>query len=88
MDGSQPDLIIGQTDAAGNTHATRAFNTETAEQLNAWITRYEAQLRQMSDVTFDFFIHVLLMLYGEAVERRMKQKKRELSAEFWEEVLG
>ena len=37
----------------------------------------------MSDVTFYFFMHVLLMLYGEAVEQRMKQEKRELSPEFW-----
>jgi hypothetical protein len=88
MDGSQPDLIIGQTDAAGRTYATRAFNTETMEQFNSWITHYEAQLRQMSNVTFDFFIHVLFMLYGESVEKRIQWKERALPTEFWEEVLG
>jgi hypothetical protein len=88
MDGSQPDLIIGCTDASGRTHQTRAFNTETAEQLNSWITRYEAQLRQMADVSFDFFIHVLLLLYGELVEGRAQKKDRFLTDEFWEDVLG
>ncbi|TEB19736.1 hypothetical protein FA13DRAFT_1758075 [Coprinellus micaceus] len=87
MDGSQPDLIIGQEDASGRVHATRAFNTETAEQLNSWITRYEAQLRQMTDVSFDFFVHVLLLLYGETIETRIARKERVLSPEFWDGVL-
>ncbi|KAJ7768662.1 hypothetical protein DFH07DRAFT_1007962 [Mycena maculata] len=42
--GSQPDLITVSIDNNGWTHTTRAFNTETAEQLNAWLNGYEAQL--------------------------------------------
>ncbi|KAJ7348439.1 hypothetical protein DFH08DRAFT_808179 [Mycena albidolilacea] len=42
--GSQPDLISVKVDDNGRTHTTRAFNTETAEQLNAWLNGYEAQL--------------------------------------------
>ncbi|KAH6902352.1 hypothetical protein BKA70DRAFT_1374595 [Coprinopsis sp. MPI-PUGE-AT-0042] len=88
MDGSQPDLIVVEEDQNGNLRLARAFNTETAEQLNAWITRYEAQLRQMSDVTFDFFIHVLMLLYGESVDARIERKERGLPDEFWDDVLG
>ncbi|KAJ7873634.1 hypothetical protein B0H14DRAFT_3131234 [Mycena olivaceomarginata] len=57
--GSQPDLILVEEDANGTKHQTRAFNTETAEQLNSWLNGFESQLRQMSDVNYDFFIHVL-----------------------------
>jgi hypothetical protein len=42
----------------------------------------------MTDVTFDFFVHVLLLLYGELVEGRIRKKKRSLSTEFWDDVLG
>lgn len=81
--GSQPDLVIVQHDANGNSHQTRAFNTETAEQLNAWLSGYEAALRQMTDVNFDIFVHVLMMLFSEEMERKIAKKERELDDEFW-----
>ncbi|KAK7033866.1 hypothetical protein R3P38DRAFT_2917807 [Favolaschia claudopus] len=84
--GSQPDLIIVQVDENGRTHKTRAFNTETAEQLNSWLTSYEAQLRQMSNVNYDFVVHVLMLLYKELVEKRMAKKNEALSDEFWQQV--
>ncbi|KAJ6518179.1 hypothetical protein C8R47DRAFT_1232236 [Mycena vitilis] len=87
-DGSQPDLVITQVDENGVAHQTRAFNTETAEQLNSWISGYESQLRQMTDVNYDFYIHVLMMMYGEMVEKRVVSKHRELTDEFWDEVNG
>ncbi|KAK7015964.1 hypothetical protein R3P38DRAFT_3400375 [Favolaschia claudopus] len=68
--------------AHGNSHSTRAFNTETAEQLNSWLSGFEPQLRQMSDVNYDFFIHVVMMLYGERVNARISKKNLELSDEF------
>ncbi|KAJ7070486.1 hypothetical protein C8F01DRAFT_974230, partial [Mycena amicta] len=46
--GSQPDLI--QVQAGEDAHTPRAFNTETAEQLNSWLSGCEAQLRQISDI--------------------------------------
>ncbi|KAJ7937955.1 hypothetical protein B0H13DRAFT_2226433 [Mycena leptocephala] len=58
-----------------NAHQTRAFNTETAEQLNSWLSSFESQLRQMSDVNYDFFIHVLMMTYGEGVEEKVVEKE-------------
>ncbi|KAJ7029184.1 hypothetical protein C8F04DRAFT_963264 [Mycena alexandri] len=74
LNGSQPDLILVKEDADGTTHQTRAFNTETAEQLNSWLNGFESQLRQMSDVNYDLFIHVLMMLYGERVEARVREQ--------------
>ncbi|KAJ7732992.1 hypothetical protein B0H16DRAFT_1769700 [Mycena metata] len=87
-DGSQPDLVLTEVDEHGNSHQTRAFNTETAEQLNSWLNGFESQLRQMTDVNFDFFIHVLMMLYGENVEKRVVSKSRQLTQLFWDEVSG
>ncbi|KAK7021449.1 hypothetical protein R3P38DRAFT_3312203 [Favolaschia claudopus] len=86
--GSQPDLVSVKTDDNGRKHTTRAFNTETAEQLNAWLTGYEAQLRQMSDINFDFSVHVLLLLYKELVEKRVGKKNEGLDDEFWAAVDG
>jgi uncharacterized protein YbdZ (MbtH family) len=87
-DGSQPDLVISEVDDNGVAHQTRAFNTETAEQLNSWLNGFESQLRQMTDINFDFFIHVLMMLYGETVEKRVVSKNRGLTQEFWDEANG
>ncbi|KAJ6525394.1 hypothetical protein B0H19DRAFT_971314 [Mycena capillaripes] len=86
--GSQPDLVIMEVDANGRTHTTRAFNTETAEQLNAWLGGFEAQLRQMSATNFDFCVHVLMLLYKEMVEGKILKKERTLSEEFWDAVEG
>lgn len=77
-DGSQPDLIRAERDNNGTVHLTRTFNTETAEQLNSWFTSYEAQLRQMTDVSFDFFMHVLMLLFAERTEKYILQKNRSL----------
>ncbi|KAJ7587706.1 hypothetical protein C8J56DRAFT_786595, partial [Mycena floridula] len=48
--GSQPDLIQMIEDINGVKHTSCAFNTETAEQFNAWPDGFEAQLQQMTDV--------------------------------------
>ncbi|KAJ7683755.1 hypothetical protein B0H17DRAFT_866170, partial [Mycena rosella] len=65
--GSQPDLILVEEDANGVVHQMQAFNTETAEQLNLWLSGFESQLHQMSDVNYDFFVHALMMIYAEKV---------------------
>lgn len=82
--GSQPDLVVAQDDAAGTSHQTRAFNTETAEQLNAWLNGYEALLRQMTDVNYDFFVHVLFLLFAEQIEDRIEKRERQLDADFFD----
>ncbi|KAJ7675228.1 hypothetical protein B0H17DRAFT_1240553, partial [Mycena rosella] len=88
MDGSQPDLILTVEDENGEVHQARAFNTETAEQLNSWLGGFEAALQQMSDVNYDFFVHVLMMIYGETMEKHIHTKGMELSDEFWAAVNG
>ncbi|KAJ7886994.1 hypothetical protein B0H13DRAFT_1888995 [Mycena leptocephala] len=55
-----------------------------AEQLNAWLNGFEAQLRQMSATHYDFCVDVLMLLYKEMAEGRMLEKERELSEEFWD----
>ncbi|KAJ6513218.1 hypothetical protein C8R45DRAFT_338553 [Mycena sanguinolenta] len=84
--GSQPDLIAVHVDDNGRQHTTRAFNTETAEQLNSWLNGFEAQLRQMSDTNYDFCVHVLMLLYKESVEEKVVKKKAFLTEEFWDNV--
>ncbi|KAJ7890067.1 hypothetical protein B0H14DRAFT_2336420, partial [Mycena olivaceomarginata] len=86
--GSQPDLILVAQDENGSTHQTRAFNTETAEQLNSWLSGFEPQLRQMSDVNYDFFVHVVMMIYAERVQKQVEKKELGLSEEFWAEATG
>ncbi|KAJ7321319.1 hypothetical protein DFH08DRAFT_917265 [Mycena albidolilacea] len=86
--GSQPDLILVAQDENGSTHQTRAFNTETAEQLNSWLSGFEPQLRQMLDVNYDFFVHVLMMTYAERVQKQVEKKYLGLSEEFWAEATG
>ncbi|KAI0753968.1 hypothetical protein C8Q80DRAFT_1349911 [Daedaleopsis nitida] len=84
--GSQPDLVLVHTDGQGVTRTVRAFNTETAEQFNAWLSGFEAQMRPMTDYNFDFFVHVLFMIYAEEVEKRVRKKGRELTDEFWDDA--
>ncbi|KAF7371761.1 hypothetical protein MVEN_00032700 [Mycena venus] len=86
--GSQPDLVLVEEDADGVQHQTRAFNTETAEQLNSWLNGFESQLLHMSDVNYDFFVHVLMILYAERVEKHVVQKDLGLSDDFWAEATG
>ncbi|KAJ7679827.1 hypothetical protein B0H17DRAFT_1138965 [Mycena rosella] len=80
--GSQPDLVLVEEDANGVVHQTRAFNTETAEQLNSWLSGFESKLRQMSDVNYDFFVHALMMIYAEKVEKHVAEKDLALSDDF------
>ncbi|KAJ7048313.1 hypothetical protein C8F01DRAFT_1380331 [Mycena amicta] len=88
LDGSQPDLVLIEQDDNGETHKTRAFNTETAEQFNSWLNGFESQLKQMTDVNYDFSVHVLMLLYAEKVQKQISTKHRRLTSNFWREVNG
>ncbi len=83
-DGSQPDLIIIEKDHQGRAHSTRAFNTETAEHFNAWLTGFETQLSQMTQVNFDFFIHALFLLFKDDIEKKISEKDQGLPDDFWD----
>ncbi|KAJ7703508.1 hypothetical protein B0H17DRAFT_1127143 [Mycena rosella] len=71
--GSQPDLILVEEDANETRHHTCAFNIETAEQLNSWLNSFESQLQQISDANHDF-IHILMIICRERVEKRVQNK--------------
>ncbi|KIJ46175.1 hypothetical protein M422DRAFT_165410 [Sphaerobolus stellatus SS14] len=60
--------------ADGSIIYVQAFNTETAEQLNAWFGGYEAQLNKMTDYNHDFFVHCILFLYQEEWRYRRTQE--------------
>jgi hypothetical protein len=92
MDGSQPDLVVavsrsetansemdGLTNATERPVLTRAFNTETAEQFNSWLDKFEAQMKQMTDVHFDFFLHSLMLIYKERLERKIAKRGQALT---------
>ena len=83
QDGSQPDLITVTTDDNGVKHVSRSWNTETAEQFNAWLNGFESQMRPMTDVNYDIFVHVLFLVYSEQVQARILKKGLDLSDEFW-----
>jgi len=78
-------LILTEIDGSGNSHITHAFNTETAKQLNTWLDGFEAQLSQMTDINFDFFIHALFLLFTELTEQRIAKKDWKLPNQFWQE---
>ncbi|KAM5544418.1 hypothetical protein V8D89_002078 [Ganoderma adspersum] len=82
-DGSQPDLVGTAVDANNQTHLVQAFNTETAEHFNAWLSGYEGLMVSMTDVNYDFFVHVLFLIHSEVVEERMRKDNQELDEEFW-----
>ncbi|KAJ6610960.1 hypothetical protein B0H10DRAFT_2165952 [Mycena sp. CBHHK59/15] len=88
VNGAQPNLVLVEEDKNGAQHQTRAFNTEAVEQLNSWLTGFEPQLRQMSEVNYDFFIHILMMIYGENVADKVERKGMDLSDEFWVQAIG
>ena len=41
-------------------HDVREFNTQTCEQLNAWLGGFETILKQMTSKNFNWFLHVML----------------------------
>jgi hypothetical protein len=74
-DGSQPDLVLIET-VNGQQVETRAFNTEAAEQLNAWFGGYEAQLRKMTDYNHDFFVYMILFFYMKDWEYKEEEAEK------------
>ena len=76
--GTQADLIIALKDNNGRVHLTRAFNSETAEQLNVWLSSLKASMQQMTALNFDFFMHSIMLIYKDAVKARIVQKGQQL----------
>ncbi|KAK4700332.1 hypothetical protein P7C70_g5917, partial [Phenoliferia sp. Uapishka_3] len=53
LNGSQPNLVVADPDNPGR--LLRAFNTEAAEQLNAWIVGFAPMVGRMQAEWFNFF---------------------------------
>ena len=56
--------------------------------LNSWRTSFEPQLRQMSDMTYDLYIHVWMMIYAARVQKRVDTKDFGFWEQFWPEAVG
>jgi hypothetical protein len=62
-DGSAPNLVGQKVDKNGVVHDVREFNTQTCEQLNAWLGGFESILKRMTSKNFNWFIHVMLFYH-------------------------
>jgi hypothetical protein len=66
-DGSAPNLVGQKVDKNGVVHDVREFNTQTCEQLNAWLGGFESILKRMTSKNFNWFLHVMLFYHVEHV---------------------
>jgi hypothetical protein len=62
-DGSAPNLVGQKVDTTGVVHDVREFNTQTCEQLNAWLGGFESILKRMTSKNFNWFLHVMLFYH-------------------------
>lgn len=76
LDGSQPNLVIQDTDRNGSAYFKRAFNTQASEQLNAWISGFSGILKRMSVHNFNWLLHAMLYLHSKRVIAAQAAKKR------------
>ncbi|EJD33022.1 hypothetical protein AURDEDRAFT_45294, partial [Auricularia subglabra TFB-10046 SS5] len=80
MDGSAPNLVISTTRPDGSTEHRRAFNSQAAEQLNAWISGYQPILNRMMVPNFLLYVLVLLFLHARVVEQCTAKHDQRASA--------
>ncbi|KAF9459008.1 hypothetical protein BDZ94DRAFT_1291764 [Collybia nuda] len=59
-DGSAPNLVVVAYDNRGNPYYKRAFNTQTCEQLNAWLGGFDSIIRRMKPSNFDCYKQTLM----------------------------
>ncbi|EJD32917.1 hypothetical protein AURDEDRAFT_77376, partial [Auricularia subglabra TFB-10046 SS5] len=77
MDMSAPNLVISTQDAQGRTVHRRAYNSQAAEQLNAWISGYQPILNRMTVANFLWYVLVLLLLHARSVEYRAARRNQQ-----------
>jgi hypothetical protein len=71
IDGSAPNLVGQRVDKKGVVHDVREFNTQTCEQLNAWLGGFESILKRMTSKNFNWFMHVMLFYHVKHVLGRL-----------------
>jgi len=61
-----PNLVLSVQDGNNPPRLQRAFNTEAAEQLNAWFGGYASQLRHLHPANHDFLVQIMLTYHYKA----------------------
>ena len=61
-----PNLVLSIQEDDHPPRLQRAFNTEAAEQLNAWFGGYASQLSHMHPANHDFLVQIMLMYHYNA----------------------
>lgn len=61
-----PNLVLSVQDGDNPSRLQRAFNTEAAEQLNAWFGGYASQLSHLHPANHDFLVQIMLMYHYNA----------------------
>ena len=62
-DGSAPNLVGQKVDVNDVVHDVQEFNTQTCEQLSAWLGGFESILKWMTSKNFNWFLHVMLFYH-------------------------
>jgi hypothetical protein len=75
LNGSAPNLVVVDYDRLGHPHYKCAFNTQTSEQLNAWIGGFGSIVNRMTVGNFDWFIHVMFFLHTLIVIEKQAEKR-------------
>jgi hypothetical protein len=73
-DGSAPNLVIPERNAAGQLYLKHAFNTQACEQLNAWLGGFDAILNWMTSGNFNCFLHTMLYYHTRHVIHKQSLK--------------
>lgn len=68
--------MITEIGEDGQERKVRAFNTETAEQLNSWLKGYRTAVNRMTDYNHDFFLYCVLFLHSEDIKIRRAERER------------
>ncbi|KZT50815.1 hypothetical protein CALCODRAFT_444049 [Calocera cornea HHB12733] len=53
------------------------FNSSACEQANAWLRKYQGQLREMSAIRFEFFLDEVIMAKNEATVEDLRRRGHE-----------
>ncbi|EJD32880.1 hypothetical protein AURDEDRAFT_77400 [Auricularia subglabra TFB-10046 SS5] len=80
MDGSAPNLVhTSRSSTTGLTYHKRAYNSQAAEQLNAWIAGYQPILNRMTVANFMWYVLVLLFLHCRTVDSRARERDERMN---------
>ncbi|KAF8237746.1 hypothetical protein L208DRAFT_1245489 [Tricholoma matsutake] len=76
LDRLAPNLVVVWKDNDGNNYYICAFNTQTCEQLNAWLGGFENILKRMFPGNFDWFLHTMLFYHTRMVIEKQNSKAK------------